>query len=154
VSRGVTAISGLRLQAGIFLVAVLLNLIWEVAQVQLYAFPRRGILIDLVGCLVPSLGDGLMTLAIYWSGWLVFRQAAWVLRPGALGYLFMLLVGFVLAVGVEWNALHRTGAWAYAPGMPLVPVVGVGLLPVLQMLLLPPATFLIVRSSRRRGAGL
>ncbi len=135
----------LRLSAAIFLVAVPLNLAWEVAQIRAYAFPAEGIMADLIGCLVPSLGDGLMTLAIYWSGWAVFRDAAWGLRPGLSGYLLMAAVGVVLAVGVEWNALYRTGAWAYAPGMPLVPVVGVGLLPVLQMVLLPPLTFRLVR---------
>jgi hypothetical protein len=144
------AIEGLGLQAGIFLVAVLLNLTWEVAQMQVYAFPRRGLLIDLVGCLVPSLGDGLMTLAIYWSGWLVFGRPVWIMRPGFAGFALAALVGLVLAVGVEWNALYRTGAWAYGPEMPLVPVLGVGLLPVLQMLLLPPVTFLAVRSWRHR----
>ena len=140
--------SALRLSVVSVLVAVPLNLAWEVAQMQLYAFPRQGIVTDLVGCLVPSLGDGLMTLAIYWSGRLAFRDAAWALRPGPRGYLLMALVGFVLAVAVEWNALHRTGAWAYTPGMPLVPGLGVGLLPVLQMLVLPPLTFLVV--GRRR----
>jgi hypothetical protein len=135
-------------------VAVPLNLAWEVAQMQVYAFPRQGVMADLVGCLVPSLGDGLMTLVISWSGWGLFRSAGWVLRPGVRGSLLAALVGFVLAVGVEWNALHRTGAWAYAPAMPLLPVIGVGLLPVVQMLLLPPMTFVIVRSWwRGRRAG-
>jgi hypothetical protein len=143
----------LRLQAAIFAVAVPLNLAWEVAQAQLYAFPRQGIVTDLVGCLVPSLGDGLMTLAIYWSGWLVFRRPGWVLRPGAGGFALAVLVGLLLAIGVEWNALYLTGAWAYGPGMPLVPVLGVGLLPVLQMLVLPPITFLAVGSWRHPGPG-
>jgi hypothetical protein len=141
----------LRLQAAIFAIAVPLNLAWEVAQVQAYAFPRQGILADLLGCLVPSLGDGLMTLAIYWSGWLVFRRPTWIARPGVAGVALAALVGLLLAVGVEWNALYLTGAWAYAPAMPLVPVLGVGLLPVLQMLVLPPVTFLAVRAWRRRG---
>jgi hypothetical protein len=133
-------------------VAVPLNLAWEVAQIQAYAFARQGVMADLVGCLVPSLGDGLMTLVISWSGWGLFRRAGWVLRPGARGYLLAALVGFVLAVGVEWNALHRTGAWAYAPAMPVLPVAGVGLLPVAQMLLLPPVTFVIVRWWWRGGS--
>ncbi len=139
----------LRLHAAVFLVAAPLNLAWEVAQIRAYDFPRQGLMVDLVGCLVPSLGDGLMTLVISWSGWLAFRDARWILRPGVKGYLLMVLVGFALAVGVEWNALYRTGAWDYTPGMPQVPVVRVGLLPAVQMVLLPPLTFLLVRHWRR-----
>lgn len=145
----------LRLLVAIFLVAVPLNLAWEAAQIRAYAFPAEGIMTDVIGCLVPSLGDGLMTLVIYWAGWLVFRDGAWMLRPGLQGYLLMALSGLVLAVGVEWNALYRTGAWDYSPRMPRVPVLGVGLLPILQMLLLPPATGLVVRRwwNRRRALG-
>jgi hypothetical protein len=51
----------------------------------------------------------------------------------------------VLAVIVEWNALYRTGAWAYNDRMIMVPILGVGLLPVLQMITMPPATAVLVQ---------
>ena len=135
----------LRLHAALFLVAVPLNLAWEVTQIMAYDFPQQGLMANLIGCLVPSLGDGLMTLIIYWSGWLTFRDPGWILRLGVTGYVLMALVGFLLAVGIEWNALYRTGAWEYTPRMPRIPIVGVGLLPVLQMLILPPASVLFIR---------
>lgn len=135
----------IRVQAYLFLIAVPLHLIWEVAQITAYDFPGTSLTTDVIGCFLPSLGDGLMTLMIYWSGWFLFREPEWILKPGAKGYLLILGVGLTLALLVEWNALYRTGAWAYSERMITIPLVGVGLLPILQMAVLPIVTVLLVQ---------
>lgn len=132
------------LQVTLFLVALPLNLVWEVAQITAYDFPETSLMTGVIGCFVPSLGDGLMTLIIYWTGWLLFREPRWILNPGAKGYLLMVGVGLILAVLVEWNALYRTGSWAYNERMITIPFLGVGLLPLLQMMILPTATILLL----------
>jgi len=38
----------------------------------------------------------------------------------------------------EWLNTAVRASWAYAPSMPIVPLLGVGLAPFLQWLLLPP----------------
>jgi hypothetical protein len=134
----------IRLQTYLFLLSIPLHLIWEVAQISAYNFPEGTLLTDVIGCFAPTLGDGLMTLVMYWAGWLGFRDWQWILHPGIRGYLFMMSIGLLLAVMVEWNALYRTGAWAYNERMITVPVLRVGLLPLLQMILLPPATVLLL----------
>ncbi len=128
-----------------FVLAVLLNLIWEVAQISAYDFPESSLVTNVLGCFVPTLGDGLMILIIYWIGWLVFREFHWILRPGLKGYLLIMAAGLILALIVEWNALYRTGAWAYSEQMITIPILGVGLLPGLQMMVLPPATALLLQ---------
>jgi len=137
--------NNLRVQIHLFLLAVPLNLVWEVAQIMAYDFPETNLMTLVIHCFVPSLGDGLMTLAIYWIGWLLFRDRQWILHPGTSGYLLMLGVGLVLAVGVEWNALYWTGSWAYNERMITIPFLGVGLLPLLQMMILPTATILLLQ---------
>lgn|SRR5574341_2123847 len=141
----------IRLQAYIFLLAVPLNLAWEVAQITAYDFAETNLMTVVIGCFVPSLGDGLMTLMIYWTGWLLFRDWQWILHSGTSGYLLMIGAGLILAVLVEWNALYRTGAWGYNERMIVVPILGVGLLPVLQMVALPPATVVLVQRIRRKS---
>jgi hypothetical protein len=133
-----------RLQTYLFLLAVPLHLIWEVAQIGAYDFPDTSLIEAVIGCFVPSLGDGLMTLTIYWTGWVVFREWRWVLHPGIRGYLLVIVIGLLLAVVVELNALYRTGAWAYNERMITIPLLEIGILPVLQMLVLPPATVLLL----------
>jgi hypothetical protein len=135
----------LRLQIYLFILAVPLNLFWEVAQIRAYDFPESSLMQDIIGCFVPSLGDGLMTLIIFWIGWAVFRDSQWILTLGVRGHLFMMSIGLMLAVIVELIALHWTGAWAYNEQMITIPILGVGLLPVLQMVALPPATAVLVQ---------
>ncbi|HWP22889.1 MAG TPA: hypothetical protein VNM15_01730 [Candidatus Binatia bacterium] len=138
----------IRLQIYLFLVAVPLNLIWEVAQMEAYDFPTTSLIDDIIGCFVPSLGDGLMTLIIFWIGWLAFRDSEWIFKPGVKGYGLMLVMGIFLAVVVELNALYVTGAWNYNERM--VTVLGVGVLPVLQMIVLPPATAVLLQQIWKR----
>lgn len=135
----------IRLQIYLFLLAVPLNLVWEVAQITAYDFPETSLMRDIIGCFVPSLGDGLMTLIIYWTGWLFFRDSRWILSPAVKGYGFMIFAGVILATAVELNALYRTGAWSYGEQMMRVPILKVGLLPILQMVLLPPATVILLQ---------
>lgn len=138
------------LQAYLFLIAVPLHLAWEVAQISAYDFPETSLVTDILGCFVPALGDGLLTLIIYWSGWLFFREAQWILNPGRKGYLFIAGVGIVLALIVELNALYRTGAWGYSELMVTLPLLRVGVFPLAQMIILPIITVLLLQQIWKR----
>ncbi|MBC7380330.1 MAG: hypothetical protein H7346_23240 [Burkholderiaceae bacterium] len=94
-----------------------------------------------VHCFIPSLGDGVMVVLIYLLGLLVFRSPAWADRPRLKGYALMLGCGAVMSVVVEWGAVHILNRWSYTAAMPRWPGLDVGLVPVLQMLLLPPIAF-------------
>lgn len=54
-----------------------------------------------------------------------------------------MIVGMAVAVQVliEWVMVHGLGRWGYDPVQPLVPGLGVGLLPVLQAVMLVPPIF-------------
>ena len=122
----------------IFVVGTLVNYPWELAQTPLYegigSFSRL-----LWHCLLASLGDGLLVLLISTTGWLAFRQSDWYVRPGWRGYLLMLATGLLIAVAIEWVATGVAGQWRYSERMPQV--MGIGLAPIAQMLILPPLIF-------------
>jgi len=61
------------------------------------------------------------------------------------------ILGLAYAALVEHAAL-ADGRWSYTARMPVMSVLGVGLWPLLQMTLLPPATFWISRSWAGRSA--
>ena len=128
-----------RLFIVIFLVAVTFNFVWEVGQSPLFT-PMGGWLLGTWRCFVASLGDGVVVLAIAVAGWVLFRRVEWFVRPGFTGYAFMGALGAAVAVAIEFGA-RATGRWSYSAQMPLIPVVQVGLAPVLQMLVLPPLVF-------------
>src|SRR5712691_6691282 len=136
----------------IFVVAVLANYLWELAQSPLYV-GLEDIRTTLWHCFVASLGDGLMVLGIVAVGGVILRRPAWFVHPGAQGIIVMLLVGLVLGVTVEWVAVHVLQRWAYTARMPRVPELDVGLVPVAQMLVLPPLIFRLVAVWYRRTIG-
>jgi hypothetical protein len=88
---------------------------------------------------------------IFWTGWVVFRDSRWILKPALKGYVLMFVVGILLAIIVELNALYLTGAWGYNDQMITIPTLKVGLLPVLQMVALPPLTAVLVQQVWRRA---
>lgn len=61
----------------------------------------------------------------------------------------MLTIGVILAAAFELAAL-RSGRWAYTPWMPRLPMMAsLGLLPMLQMTILPPIIFKIASALER-----
>jgi hypothetical protein len=124
--------------------ALLLNLLWEVAQLPFYLFaPTVGpleIAWDIVHC---AAGDVGIALASFGAAALAARDPEWPVRRPWLGLAIALVVGLVWTVHSEWQNVYARGAWAYAPSMPTI--AGVGVLPLLQWLLLPPLGLVMVR---------
>ncbi|OGS95846.1 MAG: hypothetical protein A3K04_12165 [Gallionellales bacterium RBG_16_56_9] len=117
-----------------------MNFVWEIAEAPLYA--------DMGSwgnswwhCFVASVGDGVLVGLIFAMGGVAFRRADWYRHPSGHTYGLMLATGLCIGLGVEWAAIHVFNRWAYTTGMPLIPGLDIGLVPVLQMLLLPPLIF-------------
>lgn len=124
----------------------LLNLLWENAQAPLfqgYESFSQHFPICLKGAIT---GDMFFMLVIYLILTLVHRDW-WCLsnpktyRHPATWFLPM-IVGLLLATSFELWAIHVDHRWTYA-GMPIIPLLKIGLTPLLQMAILPPLTLLI-----------
>lgn len=124
----------------LFSVSVGLNYLWELAQSPLYtgmpAYPSLW-----WRCFLAGVGDGAMIAIIQTVGWLCTGRAHWFAKPGKKEYALMLGAGFILALVTEMIAVHVLRRWSYSPTMPLVPALDVGLVPLAQMLVLPPIAF-------------
>jgi len=123
----------------IFVVAVIFNYVWEMAQSVFYVGMKS--FNALWHCFIAGVGDGLLVLLIFAIGCVVLRRRAWFVQPGISGYILMLMTGLVIGIGIEWLAVHVIVLWKYTAQMPLVPWLNIGVLPVIQMLVLPPAIF-------------
>ena len=133
----------LRRLATIFMVAVPVNYLWELGQSPLYLPPSK--LTDMLWhCFVASLGDGVIIGLIYGACAVLFRDRAWYGHMSLSRWTVLLTVNLSVGILVEWIGL-RLHRWFYAATMPLVPGVEVGLVPMLQMLLLPPLVFWVCR---------
>jgi hypothetical protein len=128
--------------------AFALNWAWENGQAPLYA-GYVGFVRDVGMCTKAALGDVVIVALIFGLVALAWRDADWHRRSLA-PYGVSVLVGIAVAVAIERWAL-ASGRWAY-DGMPLVPFTGIGLAPVLQMILLPPLVFFLMRRAAARAA--
>jgi hypothetical protein len=123
--------------------AFLLNLIWENAQAPLYV-GYNGFAAHFWSCFSATGGDVLIVAMIYCAFALLTPHWNWYRDADRRTYLVLASVGAVAAIILEWWAL-ATSRWSYA-AMPIIPIFGVGLLPVLQLTLIPPAVVFLVRS--------
>lgn len=129
----------------------LLHFAWEMMQVPWFegmTEASHGAVVWL--CTRAALGDVVIALAAFWVACLVARGRQWIMQARRRPLLVMLLTGVVVTLAFEWLATGPLERWQYAGEMPVVPVVGVGLTPLLQWLLLPP---LMVWLSRRHVLG-
>ena len=127
----------------IYVVAVVLNFGWEMAQGFLYSEMTyiKGLWLH---CFFASLGDGILVVIIYLIGWGTFRRSDWFFQRSGPCLALTISLGLIIGILVEWLGVHMLDRWSYTDQMPLVPVLEIGVAPILQMLLLPPIIFAIV----------
>lgn len=135
----------LRALTSIFFVAAFVNAPWEVAQSGLYV-GKDGGSIPWWHCAFMGLGDGVLVLVIVFIGWIVHGRQEWFEHPGLKGYVTMLISGLAISVATEWMMVYVAHRWSYTESMPLIPGLGVGITPIVQMLILPPLIFRVVTS--------
>ena len=125
------------------------NFTWEVLQLPLY-IGQGSFELHAWQCFVASLWDVGLLASLYAFLCLVTRERYWFLRLGSFRLLLLAAAGFVIAVLIELRALDH-GKWGYTPAMPRVPGLGVGLSPVLQMVLIPLALAWLSHAWASRG---
>lgn len=124
--------------AALLLAAFGLNWLWEMSHMLAYTeMAGRSWRETALTCTIASLGDMLITLGIYAVIALATRRLAWGMNSGWKGYAALALLGAVGAVIIELMGL-ATGRWSYASRMPIIPILGTGLWPLLQLMLLVP----------------
>lgn len=135
--------------AWLFIVSVVVNYFWEIGQGFLFEGMNSWKSIWW-HCFVASLGDGLIVWLIHAVGWIIFKRADWFIEPGNKGYGVMLMTGLIIAVVIEWGAVHMLQRWSYTADMPVIPGLNIGITPILQMLMLPPIIFYVVAARVNR----
>lgn len=121
----------------------LLNFSWELLQVPFYrGMAEASHWPATLSCLRAAAGDVVLLSAAY--GLVALRAGRrWLVTPTPERVGLFLLAGLLSAGIVELASVHVWSRWAYAPAMPVV--LGMGLAPLLQWVLLPPLALLLVR---------
>lgn len=131
----------------VFGIAFVLNASWEVLQSPWYSGERQTLLTTFLHCLPATALDALFTVVLY--ALLLRSRNHSFPQLTSLGFLLLGVIGLITAVIVELVALSFSW-WRYRASMPRVPGLGIGLLPVLQLALLTPLTFVLTRGMLNR----
>ncbi|MDQ2665131.1 MAG: TMEM199/VMA12 family vacuolar ATPase assembly factor [Gemmatimonadota bacterium] len=137
--------------AALALGTFVLNWIWEMLQAPLYASMQgmaRGKATWL--CTVASGGDVVIMLVAYSVVALLVGSGAWFLHPRPGRVAIYLAAGLLITVAAEMLSIHWWGRWSYGPSMPLL--LGVGVSPLAQWVVVPLIMLWVAKRYLRRGA--
>lgn len=122
------------------------NLVWELAQLPLYTIWHDGTVNGIVFAVLHCTGGDLLIAGAALLGALLiagdrhwprarFRTVAAIAILGALAYTLF----------SEWLNTEIRGSWAYTELMPQLPLIGAGIAPFAQWIIVPLAAFWWVR---------
>ena len=123
-----------------------LQVLWETAQLPLYTIWYQNgwgyILYSVVHC---TLGDLLILLISYELVALLNRNRYWIDKGVQWNGLVFTVFGAGYTIYSEITNVYIEKSWAYTDTMPIVPILGIGLAPLLQWLIIPPLLLWLTR---------
>ncbi len=136
------------------LATAFLNLLWEAAQLPLYTIWTDGTIREKTVAVVHcTMGDVLIALAALAAALVVAGDHAWPARR------WTLVAALTLAIGVAYTAYSEhlnvdvRRSWTYSDLMPRLPLLGTGLSPILQWVVVPVGALVWARRRALNGAG-
>lgn len=133
-------------EAALVVLALPLQLLWEIAQFPLYTVWHEGdwgyILYGLVHC---TLGDLMIILSVFWIVALLNRSRHWIYSPSLYNIVLFTIIGLGYTIYSEIVNTRIKGTWGYTELMPIVPVIEIGGMPFLQWLLIPPILIWLIK---------
>jgi hypothetical protein len=124
------------------IIAFCLHLVWESLHVGLYTGYEH--ITNLPITVYATLGDVLYTIFAYLIMAIIKHDIQWLKNMSINDILIIATLGLFIAIFVEYKALLLF-RWQYSSAMPIIPILNIGLSPVLQMTVLLPASLNIVK---------
>lgn len=118
----------------VLVLAFLLNFAWEVLQMPLYKMDAYN-LKSITFCASAAVADAIMVLLLFMC-FALFYSKPLLVRLTSSTVLLMMLAGVIGAIVVE-KYYVSSGNWTYTESMPIIPLINVGLSPILQFMVLP-----------------
>ncbi len=110
---------------------------WEVLQAPLFSsLDDDSHFAGVVECGWATFGDILIMIAAFLVA-RVLAGRAWNMSAFGRGVFVFLAVGLVATIALEYLNTEILGRWTYVPEMPRLPILGTGLAPIAQWLVIP-----------------
>jgi hypothetical protein len=130
--------------------SVLGHAAWEIFQLPLYTIWSDGTVGEIVFAVVHCTGGDLLIAATTLLLALIVFGRAW---PDGDAYRNVMIAAVLLGVGYtifsEWLNVSVRQSWTYSPWMPRLPILGTGLSPLAQWVVVPVLSFRWARARLR-----
>ena len=124
-------------ELNIAIFAFLLNFLWEVQQMPFFKLSDLSCTRRTINCTLATFGDVLIALTGFWTIAFFSKSRQWFRQPKWWQLSIFILVSLVITVIFEKLATGVLNRWEYADIMPTLPVLGTGLTPIFQWIILP-----------------
>ncbi len=121
----------------IFIIAFVLNFVWENLHVVFYNNYLGGEITKFIlfqASIVDAFIITLVSLPFLYIKY--FENKTWLI----------IIFGMIISICIEWFALSINW-WQYSPNMPIVPILKIGITPMIQLGLLGYISYKIVQST-------
>ena len=114
------------------------HLAWEVLQLPLYTLWTKGTLREQAFAVIHcTVGDAMIAGLSLLMALAIVGRPNWPNSGTRPVWLLTLLLGVSYTIYSEWLNVSVRGSWAYSDLMPTLPVLGTGLAPLFQWIVVP-----------------
>jgi hypothetical protein len=119
-------------------VSLAAHFVWEILQLPLYTIWTTGTRQQLAFAVLHcTIGDVIIAGFSLLIALAVFARSGWPGTGAARVHAAIVAVGLGYTIFSEWLNTSVLGSWTYSDLMPIVPVIGTGLSPLLQWIVVP-----------------
>jgi hypothetical protein len=127
----------LRVYAG---ASALGHLAWEILHLPLYTLWTTGTSSEKAFAVGHcTAGDIMIATLSLLAALVVFGTSPWPAERAGMVFAAVLIIGLSYTIFSEWLNTTVRASWAYSEAMPTLPVIGTGLSPLLQWIVVPSA---------------
>ena len=96
-----------------------------------------------------TLGDTLILMIGFTLISFYHKGVQWIYHPKGKDYLILIIFGFIYTFISEYINVYVKHTWSYSQYMPLMPLIPIGIIPLVQWIILPPViVFITTRQIR------
>ncbi len=116
----------------------LLHLVWETLQLPLYTIWRTGTNFEIAFAVFHcTAGDVIIAAGSLFTAMVIFGNRTWPPQQWVAIVVATLVFGIAITIYSEWVNTVLRKTWAYSELMPTLPVLGTGLAPLTQWIVVP-----------------
>ncbi len=111
---------------------------WEFLQAPLFRSMQDVSHMDGIRiCLQATVGDMVIALIAFWVASFLAETRRWPAQPDRRSIAAWLSTGIAVTLAIEFYSTEIMARWAYGASMPRLPLIGTGIAPVAQWIVLP-----------------